>query len=215
MEDLIIRKLDVFFAKFPSIEYKKDSVIITPGVDPTGIFYIESGIVRKYWISEEGSELTLNFYKPKTFIPMSHAVGKLPIIHFYEAMTDVLAKKAPKEEVLDYIKHEPEVLYNLLQRVFVGMEGLWMQLKNITKGDSYTKLASSLFILAKRFGEKKDHGIVINLKMSGQDLSHYAGMSRETTSREFQKFKKQHLADFEKGTITVFNLKKLEELLIV
>lgn len=214
MDQIIIDKLDTFFSQFSEITCKKGQIIIQANTEPKGIFYVEDGIIRRYLISENGEESTLNLYKPHTFLPMSWAISDIPNIHFYEAMTDVKVRRATKDAVLKFLKDEPDVVYDLLRRVYIGMEGLWMHIESLTTGNSYNKLVASLVILAKRFGIKEKDDIVINLKMNENDVANYAGMSRETASRELQKLKREQLVSFEKGIITVHDLEKLEGLLL-
>ncbi len=212
MDNGILSKLDAFFSKFPKQEGKKGTILIQANAQPTGIFYIEEGIIRRYWITEKGEEITLNLYKPHTFLPMSWAMSNVPNKHFYEAMTDVKLRKTPKEAMLQFIHEEPDILFDLLRRVYIGMEGLWSHVESLTTGDSSTKLLGSLIILAKRFG-KKEMGAdtTIQIKMTESDLANYAGMSRETASRELQKLKQEKLVDFAKGKITIHNLQHLED----
>jgi len=214
MDSEIVKKLDLFFSQYPLQEFKKGNIIIQAGEEPAGIFYIQSGIIRGYWISSEGTEITLNMYKPHTFLPMSWAISGVKNNNFYEAMTDVLTKRAPKEAVLSFLKKEPDVMFDLLRRIYTGMEGLWMHFKSVTTGNSYTKLIASLVILAKRFGKEEKGNIVIHLKMSARDVANYAGISRETASRELQKLKREQLVSFEKGTILVHDIHKMEETLL-
>lgn len=181
---------------------------------PAGIFYIEQGIVRRYYLTENGEEITLNLYKPHSFLPMSWAIGNVANTHFYEALTDVLTKRAPKTDVLSLLKKEPDITYDLLRRIYIGMEGLWVHLESLTAGNSYIKLVASLVILAKRFGVKKADGLFIELKMNERDIANYAGMSRETASRELQKLKKDNLVRFEKGTMVVQDIQKMEDMLL-
>lgn len=209
-------KLQTFFSKYPSLAFRKGSVLFEAGKEPTGIYYIESGIVRRYWIFENGTEITFNLYKPHSFLPMSWAIGDVPSMHTYEALTDIKVRKAPKKDVLEFLQKEPDIVYDLLRRVYIGMEGLWTHIESLTTGNSFIKLASSLLILAKRFGKQDAHNtITVELKMSEQDIANYAGMSRETASREFQKLKKEHIASFEKGTVFIEDMKKLENLLLM
>src|SRR5579872_2205958 len=154
MNSDIIGRLDGFFSEFPLQQGKKGTIIIHANTQPTGIFYVEKGIIRRYWITEKGEEITLNLYKPHSFLPMSWAVANVTNAHFYEAMTDVVLRKAPKEAVLVFLEKEPDILYDLLRRVYIGMEGLWLHIESLTTGSSYSKLVSSLIILAKRFGKK-------------------------------------------------------------
>lgn len=215
MDKKIIIKLEDFFSAYPTQEFKKGQIIMQADEIPSGIFYIEQGIIRRYWIFENGEEITLNLYKPHAFLPMSWAIGGVENSHIYEALTPVIAKKAPKEAVLQFLHKEPDVVYNLLQRVYIGMEGLWSHIESLTAGNSYTKLVASLVILAKRFGKTEEHGIVVQLSMNEQDIANYSGMSRETASRELQKLKKQGIVNFDRKIITVVSLEKLEKLLLL
>lgn len=209
--DTIHQKLQVFFSKFPLQQGKKNTILIQADAQPTGIFYVEEGIVRRYWITERGEEITLNLYKPHTFLPMSWAISNVANKHFYEALTDVKLRKAPKDAVLKFLKDEPDILFDLLGRVYIGMEGLWAHMEELTTGNSQTKLIGSLVILAKRFGkEDTSHKITIQLKMTESDIANYAGMSRETASRELQRLKQEKLMEFTKGKIIIHNLSKLE-----
>lgn len=215
MQQDIINKLDAFFSSYPLRTFKKGGLLLQAGAQPAGIFYVTDGIVRRYWISENGEEITLNLYKPHAFLPMSWAIGDVPNTHFYEAMTQTTTRRAPKEDVLLFLRKEPDIAYDLLKRVYIGMEGLWMHMESLTAGHSSTKLVASLVILSKRFGKQQNNDLVVSLKMSEKDIANYAGMSRETASRELQKLKKNKLVTFEKGTIVIHNIKQLENMLLM
>ncbi|HET9947147.1 MAG TPA: Crp/Fnr family transcriptional regulator, partial [Patescibacteria group bacterium] len=139
--------------------------------------------------------------------------GEVSNKHIYEALTPITARKAPRDDVLEFLHNEPDIVFDLLRRVYVGMEGLWTHMESLTAGNAYTKLVASLIILAKRFGKpaEKNNEIIVQLKLGEKDIANYAGMSRETASRELQKLKKQHFVDFENGRISIQNLKALEE----
>src|ERR1035437_1957935 len=113
-----LEKLDEnFFAQFKLAQkFKKNQLILGPAAEPSGIFYIKSGFVRLYLISEGGKELTLNIFKPGTYFSMIWALNNAPNIYFYESLTDVLLLKAPKNEVVKYIENNPSVLYDLTKR---------------------------------------------------------------------------------------------------
>jgi|SRR5579872_5400881 len=210
MDSAIIKKLDTFFSKYPQQEFPKHHTLIEAGQVPSSIFYIEAGIVRQYWIFENGTEATLNLYKPHSFLPMSWAIGNVVNQHIYEAMTGITIRKVPKDDLLVFLKNEPDIVYDLLKRMYVGMEGLWQHMESLANGSSLTKLTASLIILAKRFGKKENGTTIISLKLSEQELANYAGMSRETVSRELQKLKKEKIVSFNKGYIAIQNEEKLQ-----
>lgn len=213
MDKSIREKLYTFFSSYPAQAFIKGSTILQAEREPTGILYITSGVVRNYWISPEGSEVTLNMYKSHAFFPMAWAIADIQNTTFCEAMTAVTVRKAPKVAVLQFLKENPDVMYDLLKRIYIGIEGLWMHIESLTTGDSSLKLVTSIVILAKRFGTKKDTTTVVQLQMSEKNLANYAGITRETASRELQKLKKNNLVFFEKGIITIQDMATLEELL--
>lgn len=214
MDAEIIQKLDTFFSAYPVRSYQKGECIISAAKQPAGIFYVEEGIVRHYYLSEEGQEVTLNLFKPHSFLPMSWAIAEIPNHHWYEAMTNVRTRCASKKAVLHFIKQEPDILYDLLRRIYIGIEGLWEHVESLAAGNARVKLASTLVILSKRFGETSSEGITVTLPTHENDLAALAGITRETASRELQKLKKQRIATLHKGTITIHNLHALEQILL-
>src|SRR3989344_6135121 len=114
MDTNISAKIDAFFTQFKHQVYKKGELLIRADDDPSGIFHLKSGYVKKYCISKKGDELIVNVFKPISFFPMSWVINNTPNDYFYEAMTEADIWRAPKEEVLKFIKAEPDVLYDLL-----------------------------------------------------------------------------------------------------
>lgn len=213
MDEKIIRKLNQFFAKYKIQQLKKGELLIRAGDDPQGIYYLSEGLVRRYAITSSGEELVLNMYKPHSFFPMSWAISNVHNTHFYEAMTDITVRRAPKDDVVAFIKQEPDVQYDLLRRLYIGIEGVWMHIEHLMTGSAHTKLLTAVIIFAKRFGKQEGNTVIIPLRLTEKDLAEYAGMSRETASRELKLLKKEHLITFEKGTIIVNDMKELENAL--
>src|SRR4030067_2058893 len=104
-------KLDNFFARFKSVHsYKKGELIIRADDPPSGIFYLKSGFVRLYSISKDGQDITFNIFKPGSYFPMFWAIGNSPNSYYFEAMTRIEVMKAPKEELIKFLKSNPDNL---------------------------------------------------------------------------------------------------------
>lgn len=209
MDLSVSQKLEKFFSKYRLQKYKKGEILIRAGDDPTGIFYLKTGRVKKYAISQKGDELIVNIFKPISFFPMSYAMNKTPNDYYYEAMENLELIKAPPAEVINFIKQEPDVVYNLLSRVYSGTEGLLTRMNYLMAGNAYTRLVAELIIMAKRFGEKD--GNLVRIKTSEKDLATQVGMTRETVSREIKILKDKKLVEFAKGQLIIKNLAALEE----
>lgn len=212
MEEQVASKLEEFFTKFKQQSYKKGDILIRAGEEPSGIFYLKEGTVKEYAISIKGDELIINIFRPVSFFPMLWAINNTPNIYYFEAMTDLEVWKAPKTDVIKFIKNEPDVLYNLLSRVFKGLDGMMSRMTYLMAGNAHSRLIAEIIIQAKRFGRHKSAPPFgeVELTISETDLAAQTGMSRETVSREIKILKNKNLVSFSKNILTIQDLNKLE-----
>ncbi len=211
MDTEIIDKLDAFFSQFKHQTYKKGEILVRADENPSGILYLKNGVVKKYAISRKGEELIVNLFKPISFFPMSWAINDSQNKFFYEAMTTVELWKAPKEQVIEFIKKEPEILYDLISRVYKGTDGMLMRMVYLMSGSAYNRLITEVLIFAKRFGVEDVSTGTISCKTTEKDLASQAGMTRETVSREIKNLKDKHLIKLSGGKLIIPNIIKLEE----
>lgn len=209
MEVKVSEKLEKFFSKYRQLKYKKGEILVRAGDNPSGIFYLKSGRVKKYAISKKGDELIVNIFKPISFFPMSYALNKTPNDYYYEAMEDLELAKAPPDEVVAFMKEEPDVVYDLLSRVYSGTEGLLTRMTYLMAGNAYSRLVAELIIMAKRFGNKNAKRV--SIKVSEKELATQVGMTRETVSREIKILKERKLVEFKKGELVIFDINALQE----
>lgn len=210
MDKQLLKKIDSYFTRFKHQIYKKGEILVRADEDPTGIFYLRKGIVKEYAISKKGDELVLNIFKPVSFFPMSWAINNTPNNYFFEAITDLEVWKIPKDQALTFIKNNPDILYDLLSRLYKGTDGLLTRITYLMSGNAYTRLITELLIQARRFGKQDNNKISIEIKASEKELAAQSGMSRETVSREIKHLKDKKLLQFVKNTLIINNLSKLE-----
>jgi CRP-like cAMP-binding protein len=210
MDAVVSKKLDDFFKQFKHQVYKKGEILVRADEDPSGVFYLTSGTVKEYTISKKGEELVINVFKSVSFFPMSWAINQTPNVYYFEALEELEIWNAPREEVVKFIKDNPDVLYNLMSRVFIGTDGILMRMVYLMSGEAYTRVITELLIAAKRFG-KTNPDKSIKLSLTEKDLANQAGMARETVSREITKLKDQGLVVFDRNVLIIKNIDKLEE----
>lgn len=209
MDDAVQKKLEDFFTKYKKQQFKKGEILIRADDDPAGIFYITNGTVKMYLISKNGDELVLNLFKPISFFPMVWALNNTPNLYYFEAIGDVTVWRAPKKEVLVFLNENPDVVFDLLSRVYRGMDGLLTRMAYLMAGNAYARLIIELVITAKRFGTVGKDGI--SFTITEKDLSATAGMTRETVSREIKVLKEKELITFHKNVLTVKDIDDLEK----
>jgi len=201
-----------FFGKFGKIiTYKKGEVILRPSENPTGILYIKKGLVRLYSVSSSGQEITFNIYKPGSYLLMMWALSEVENNYFFETLTEVKGLMAPKDEAVEFLKNQPELLYRLTKRTMIGLEGIVQTSQALLFGNVHSKIATVFLMLARRFGKKGRNGqIVISAPLTHRLIATLAGLTRETASLEIEKLEEEKVISRRKYLYVVNKLKKLE-----
>lgn len=205
-----MEKLNQFFGQYQPSTFGKGESVIEAEDDPTGVYYLKKGHVRLYSISPDGQELTLNIFKPGSYFSMMWAIGDIPNSYYFQAMTEIEVHRAPKEKTMEFLKSDSEVLFELTKRLLIGLSSTLNSMSYLLFGNATNKVASVLVVAAKRFGEKEMNGeIVISLPLTHQDIANMAGLTRETTSLEMQRFEQEGLIDNKRKSVVI---KKFDEL---
>lgn len=205
------KALDDFFAQYPVLQYDKDQIIIHADDIPSGVFYIKSGFVKMSKILENGREITLNIFKAGAYFPMIWAITDIPDTYFYKTIGPTELQRAPRDELLQFVKKNPEELFELINRILRGVKGLLINIEHQLSGDSYHRVIASLVLAARRFGFKQEKGLVIKLPLTHQELADLSGLTRETVSLAIEKLEKKKIISYKKRTLLINDLEALND----
>ncbi len=211
MNDNTQNKISDFFNSFPLKTYKSKEIIVHAGDQPAGVMYLLSGEVRQYDITGSGDEVTVNVFKPPSFFPMSWAINKNTNEYFFEALTNVSIRTCPDDLAIKFIQDNSDVMYDLLGRVYKGLDGMLRQKVLLMKGSAHARVLFELVVACQRFGKPFKGGVQLNI--SENDLATRAGLTRETISRELQKLQKLGLITIGHKNILVNDLPALSSML--
>ena len=207
MTTAVQEKIVGFFSAYPLKHGDAGQTLISPHEEPAGIFFLLEGRVKQYDISARGDEVVLNVFKPPAFFPMSYAINRSPNVYFYQAETPVDFRQAPHDAVVKFVKDNPDVLFDLLGRVYQGLDGILGRLAHLMGGSARSRVLYELLIESRRFGTPRGKGVAIYLNES--DLAARAGLARETVSREIHKLKDEGLISIIKNEIWINDIDRL------
>lgn len=210
MDEVVKQKLDIFFVGHKKQNFQPKEILIRADEQPQGVFYLTEGMVKMYAISSQGEELVINIFKPVSFFPMDWVLNDSLTHYYFEAVSQVTVWKAPKEEFLRFIKKEPEVLLDLTKRIYLGLAGYYSRMEYLMSGNARSRLITEILIYVRRFGKKEGNGVSIDVKLTEKDLASQSGMTRETVSREIGKLKEKGILTYQKNTLIVKDLYRLE-----
>lgn len=204
------QKIDRFFSRYPQRSYQKGQIIVFGGESPEHIFYIKKGRVRMYDLSYRGDEVVVNVFKSPAFFPMSWAINHTENHFFYKTELPSQLHVIPANEALQFVKDDPEVMLDLLSRLYRGMDGLLGRMVHLMSGSARSRLLYELIIECRRFGQRQKDGSC-RLDLSETELAGRSGLSRETISREIRKVKDEGLLAVDHLGIHILDLDGLEK----
>lgn len=208
--DDITTIVEDFFSHYRLRRYAKGQILILNGDQTAYVYHLVAGRVKQYDVTSHGDEVILNIFKPSAFFPMSLAINGTHNPYIYEAETEIEVHQVPANDVVDFLKANPAVVFDLLARVYRGVDGLLGRMVQLMAGDAQSRLLYELIIETKRMGHKQKDGSY-HLAVSEKDLGARTGLTRETVSRELKKLGVQSVSRAGVRTIVVKNLTSLEQ----
>ena len=159
----------------------------------------------------KGSELTLNIYKPYALFPMSLILNNKQGKYAYDALTGVEGYFAPKKDFKNFIKNNPDILFDLLKRIYLGLDGFFIRLETLLLGDAYLKVLAQLIIYSKRFGQKNQDKITFDWQMTHHQLASQTGLARESVTRQIKKIQNKGIIGYSGKKLFIYDISKLEK----
>lgn len=205
--------VDLFRESGRKITYRKGEFIIRPGDFPSGVFYINEGIVKAYDITKYGDENLLIIRKEHEVFPLIWALTGQERQVIYEALAPTTVLQISRDTFLDFIKNKPDALAPLLDMTIEMYRLHSERIINLEYRSVRERLISFLLTMSHRFGRLTDDGVMIGLPLKHQDIASSINASRETTSRELSALERKNLLVNEQSQILLKNVEALEAFL--
>lgn len=217
MSDLVATNyLHAFLDRHPTRNFKKGEIIIFQGEAPRSAYVVKTGTVKAYNLSVGGDEKPVAFYSADAIFPGPWVYGSASnSVYYYEAFSpEVTLYTIPRDELVDFIKKRPELVYQELQRYLTEQLGMSMRLNALQHSRASDKLLYTLHYLALSNGTKvAAQEIEINLDLTHQDFANLTGLTRETAATELNKLKHSGVIMYGKGMPYRLYLGKLMQVL--
>jgi CRP-like cAMP-binding protein len=189
---------------------KKGEVIFKEGDPVTGIFFVNSGIVKvhKRWGSDK--ELILRFAKEGEIFG-HRALGGDGIYRISAtAIQAGIVSYVDTEFFKSTLKVNADFTYNLLMFYAHDLRISERKMRNLAHMPVKGRVAEALIMLKDQFGLTKDG--FINIELSRQDLASYSGATYETVFRVINELIQEGLLVLSGKSISIANLGKLLKL---
>ena len=182
---------------------KKKETIFLPGESSQQVYLLKTGRVKISRISEEGRELTLALLEP------GEIFGELEILEgsvrdtIAEAMEESQLCVIQKEQFLSLIRKKPELSFRLTKLIGLRLRRIESRVEDLVFRDVPSRLAHLLIQLSEDYGKAMPEGVLLNIKITHQEMANLIGSIRETVSATLGEFKKEGLIAFDSRKIII------------
>lgn len=170
---------------FRKKRYAKEQIVLYEEDTSNYMYLIYSGKVRVVKLNEEGKEQIITIHKRNDFFgEMSLLDGKTApatIIAHEDAIIGFLAKNDFDEHLLSHDGIRRKIIDLLCGRLRDSWE--MIKILSFNAENAQDRVVSLLERLGDLYGVKDDRGVIINVKMTHQQMASYASVTRETMTR--------------------------------
>jgi len=161
--------------------FPRNAVIVSEGDETDSLYIIISGRVKFYVSDEEGKDVVLGTQGPGEYFgeialdggPRSASVMALEPSRF---------AIIPRDKFRGFLRTHPDFAIHLIEKLIRRTRSLTENVKSLALMDVYGRVARLLLELAV----EEDGKLVVDEKMTQQDLASRVGASREMISKIFK-----------------------------
>ena len=180
-------------------------LIFAPG-DPDGqLYFLLEGTVRLYTIYGRYKEATIALLKDGGIF------GELSLDEegwqnvFAEAVTDARVAVVRKSVLANVIKRQPEFITKLVYSISERLRQSDEVIESPLDREVSARLTTLLLNLGDRFGEVDGSGMVLNVRLTHQDLANMIFSTREAVSKVMSEFQRDGLIETRNRRIAILD----------
>lgn len=185
------REIEEIMNKIVIRQFKKNETILYEEDTNEYMYIILYGRVKVIRSSEDGKEIILAMHQSGSFFGEMSLIDRKTAPASVIAAEDSLIAIISRQDFFSILSMQDKVTMNLLEIMCERLRKCWdtVQLLNFNNAAQRTKML--FMMLAEEYGEKTPDGIVLNVKLTHQDISDMTGLTRETVTRVLDKFQKK------------------------
>ena len=180
---------------FTKKQYSKEQIVLYEEDTSNYMYLIYSGKVRVVKMNEDGKEQIITIHKRNDFFgEMTLLDGKTApatIIAHEDAVIGLLHKR----DFDEYLLKNDGIRRKIIELLCARLRDSWEMIKilSFNAENAQDRVVSLLVRLQELYGVKDDRGVIIDVKMTHQQMASYASVTRETMSRVLRNLEKSEV----------------------
>jgi CRP-like cAMP-binding protein len=190
-------------------EYKKNEYLFHQG-DPARRFCVlVTGKVKLTQLTEDGQQIILRYVSPGEAFAVIAVLSKIPYPVTATAVNQVSLLSWEDQKMLELMHQYPQLAINSLSILATRIQEIQDRFREIATERVERRIARALLRLASQTGRKLEHGILIDISLTRQDLAEMTGTTLYTVSRTLSQWEKDGLVSSQREQVTILSPHKL------
>jgi CRP/FNR family transcriptional regulator, cyclic AMP receptor protein len=223
MKTEFIRRVPLFStlsdAEFVSLEhifvlrsYRKNQVIFLEEDTGSYMYIVIAGKVKVTKSTAGGKETLLAIHRAGDFFGEMALLDGKTSPATVSAIEDCKIVTVSKTDFNNFLMRNDKIVRQIIQVLCLRLRQVWGQVQSLNYSSADSRIRSGILQLAKRHGVPDARGIIVDLKITHQELAEMVGTSRETVTRTLARLQKQGILTIDARRIIVLDAKTLDPL---
>jgi CRP/FNR family cyclic AMP-dependent transcriptional regulator len=193
---------------FVARSYRKNQIIFLEEETGNYMYLVLSGKVKVAKSGPGGKETILAIHRAGDFFgEMSLLDGKTAPATV-SAMEDAKIISVSGADFHKYLLHNEKVMLQIINVLCARLRQVW-QTQSMSSSTAEERIRMGIYHLAKRHGIRDSRGVIIDLRITHQELAEMVGTSRETVTRVLAFLQKQGILEINQRRMILLDAQAL------
>lgn len=190
-------------------KYKKAEIVFREGAQPTGIFYIESGKVKKYKVDNTGREHIFYVANAGELIGYHAVLAEEFYPDAAATLEDSVIGFIPNDDFLSVLNKSVSLSRKLLKTLSHEFGVLINKLSISAQKPVRERVAIALIVLREKFKNETTTDEFVTISIPRDAIANMAGTTRENIARMLTDFKKEKIIHTIGRKILIIDIEQL------
>ncbi len=183
--------------------YNKGDIIYNEGSRMSGVYCVDSGIIKHYKTGNDGKEQIVHFSKNGNLFGYRSVLLNQTACTTAKAIEKSFIFFIPENSFLDLIKNNSDFALNIIKLSCEELGQANQNILDIAQKNVRERLAEILLFLEDNFGINEEG--YLNISLTREELAGLVGTATESVIRLLSDFKKDGLIEINKRKIKLIN----------
>ena len=189
--------------------FRRNQVIFLEEDTGKYMYIVLAGKLKVTKTTQSGKETVLAIHQPGDFFGEMALLDGKTAPATVSAMEDCRIATVSGSDFRKYLMRNEKVVEQIIQVLCSRLRQVWAQVQSLSYSTADARIRGTLLQLSRKHGVSDSRGIIIDLKITHQELAGMVGTSRETVTRTLARLQQNGIIEIDSRRIILRNPRAL------